>query len=357
MSISPPSRMQMPIVGLGLWKIPRATCADTVYTALKAGYRLLDGACDYGNEKEAGEGLKRAIADGVVKREEVFITTKARLWNTFHKRENALAAVKKQLADWGVDYFDLYLIHFPVALAYVDPAHRYPPEWFGDDGKVYLGELFVLNSQSTNALKDGIATENTPIQETWATMEEILDAGLAKDIGVRFVGVLEYERRARADQSFCSNFNGSLICDVLRYAKRPISALQVEHHPYLTQDPLIKFAQSQGIAVTGYSSLGPAGWLEIDMHHSVPSLLEHNTVTSIAQAHGKSPAQVLLRWTTQRGIAIVPKSNSPERLLENLRSNDFDLTQEQLDQISSLNQNIRLNNPGEGIDQRLSIFA
>ncbi|KAG9049377.1 NAD(P)H-dependent D-xylose reductase (XR) [Tulasnella sp. UAMH 9824] len=312
------SGAKMPLVGFGLWKIPRDICADTVYAALQAGYRLLDGACDYGNEKEAGEGLRRAIADGIVKREEVFITTKARLWNTFHKREHAHAIVKKQLADWGVDYFDLYLIHFPIAIAYVDPAHRYPPEWFGDDGKVYL--------------------QNTPIQETWEAMEEILDAGLAKDIGV-------------------SNFNGSLICDLLRYAKRPLSALQIEHHPYLTQDALIKFAQSQGIAVTGYSSLGPASWLEIDMHHHIPALLKHNTITSIAQAHGKSPAQVLLRWTTQRGIAIVPKSNSPARLLENFNSTDFDLTAEQLEQISSLNQNIRLNNPGEGIDQRLSIFA
>lgn len=184
------------------------------------------------------------------------------------------------------------LIHFPVALAYVDPAHRYPPEWFGDDGKVYLGEWLVLTSQETNELKDSIASENTPIQETWQTMEEILDAGLAKDIGVRFVSVLGYESRAGVDLLVCSNFNGSLICDLLRYAKRPVSALQVEHHPYLTQDALIKFAQSQGIAVTGYSSLGPAGWLEIDMHHSVPSLLEHNTIASIATAHGKSESSM-----------------------------------------------------------------
>ncbi|KAG8926746.1 NAD(P)H-dependent D-xylose reductase (XR) [Tulasnella sp. 417] len=327
--------MQMPLVGFGLWKVPKDSCADTVYTALKTGYRLLDGACDYGNEKEAGEGLKRAIADGIVKREEVCdhhhqgknhvrrdgnaaLIDQLQLWNTFHKREHVHAAVKKQLADWGVDYFDLYLIHFPVSLAYVDPAHRYPPEWFGDDGKVYL--------------------QNTPIQETWEAMEEVLDAGLAKDIGV-------------------SNFNGSLICDLLRYAKRPVSALQVEHHPYLTQDPLIKFAQSQGIAVTGYSSLGPAGWLEIGMHHKVPSLFETEPITSIAQAVGKSPAQVLLRWATQRNVAIVPKSNSTERAAENLASSGFDLTQEQLEQISALNQNIRLNNPGEGIDQRLSIFA
>ncbi|KIO33822.1 hypothetical protein M407DRAFT_240942 [Tulasnella calospora MUT 4182] len=310
------SGAKMPLVGFGLWKVPKATCADTVYNALKTGYRLLDGACDYGNEKEAGEGLKRAISDGIVKREEVFITTK--LWNTFHKREHVHAAVKRQLADWGVDYFDLYLIHFPVSLAYVDPAHRYPPEWFGDDGKVYL--------------------QNIPIQETWEAMEEVHDQGLAKDIGV-------------------SNFNGSLLCDVLRYARKPISALQVEHHPYLTQEPLIAFAKSQGIAVTAYSSLGPTGWLEIDMHHTVPNLLEAETITSIARETKTTPAQVLLRWATQRGLAVIPKSNSAERALDNLNCNKFDLSDEQVKQISSLNQNIRLNNPGEGIDIRLSIFA
>jgi len=117
---------QMPAVGHGLWKIPNEKTADHVYNAIKAGYRLFDGACgrstlsrsrtltyknsDYGNEVEAGQGVARAIKDGLVKREELFIVSK--IWNTFHERERVEPICKKQLKDWGVDYFDLYIMHF-----------------------------------------------------------------------------------------------------------------------------------------------------------------------------------------------------------------------------------------------------
>ncbi|KAG5715272.1 putative NAD(P)H-dependent D-xylose reductase xyl1, partial [Termitomyces sp. T112] len=166
------------MVSFGLWKVTKSTCAETVYQAIKAGYRLLDGAGDYGNEKEAGEGVRRAIQEGIVKREELFITSK--LWNTFHAREHVKPITKKQLGLWGIDYFDLFLVHFPIALQYVDPDHRYPPEWFDDNGRVQL--------------------QNTPLQETWGAMEELVDEGYAKNIGL-------------------SNCNGSLILDVLRYAR------------------------------------------------------------------------------------------------------------------------------------------
>jgi D-xylose reductase len=117
---------KMPLVGHGLWKIPNEKTADHVYNAIKAGYRLFDGACgashlrfqesfahstsDYGNEIEAGQGVARAIKDGLVKREELFIVSK--LWNTFHERERVEEACLKSLADWGLDYLDLYIMHF-----------------------------------------------------------------------------------------------------------------------------------------------------------------------------------------------------------------------------------------------------
>jgi D-xylose reductase len=106
----------MPLVGMGLWKVPNAVCADAVYEAIKAGYRLLDGASDYGNEVEAGQGVARAIREGIVKREELFIVSK--LWNTYHAEEHVDPACRRSLQDWGLDYFDLYLIHFPIALKY-----------------------------------------------------------------------------------------------------------------------------------------------------------------------------------------------------------------------------------------------
>ncbi len=131
----------MPLVGFGLWKVDQNTTADTVYHAIKTGYRLFDGAYDYQNENEAGEGIKKAIADGLVKREDIFITTK--LWNNYHKkyskvldgdwrilikaREHAKAMGYAQKDAWGLDYIDLYLIHFPVAQKYIEPEKlRYP---------------------------------------------------------------------------------------------------------------------------------------------------------------------------------------------------------------------------------------
>lgn len=123
---------QMPLVGFGLWKIPKETCADTVYNAIRSGYRLFDGAYDYQNEKEAGEGIKRAISEGLVKREDIFITTK--LWNNYHAKEHALPMIKAQNESWGLGYIDLLLIHFPSALEYVDPEEKRYPGWWLADG-------------------------------------------------------------------------------------------------------------------------------------------------------------------------------------------------------------------------------
>jgi len=306
---------KMPIVGFGLWKVTKSSCADTVYNAIKSGYRLFDGAGDYGNEKEAGEGVRRAIKDGLVKREELFITSK--LWNTFHAKEHVEMMAKYQLNLWGIDYFDLFLIHFPISLKYVEPSERYPPEWWNGKG--------------------GVDLQDTPLQETWVEMEKLVDAGLTKNIGL-------------------SNSQGSLIIDVMRYARHPPQVLQIEHHPYLTQEPLIKLCKTLGIAVTAYSSFGPASFVELGMDKNTSALLEHNAVSKIASRKKKTPAQVLLRWATQRGIAVIPKSNHPQRLVENLNCNDFELSEEELKELSKLNQGIRFNDPAD-IDPRMAIFA
>ncbi|KAI0785056.1 Aldo/keto reductase [Abortiporus biennis] len=295
---------KMPLVGFGLWKVNKDTCADTVYNAIKAGYRLFDGACDYGNEKEAGEGLRRAIADGLVKREDIFITSK--LWNTSHKYEHAKAAAKYQLNLWGIDYFDLFLIHFPIALEYIDPSVKFPAEWWGLDGKIHPVKV--------------------PYSETWKAMEELVDEGLAKNIGM-------------------SNAQGSLILDVLSYARIEPAVLQVEIHPYLTQEPLIKLCKLLNIAVTGYSSFGPQSYVELGASKGAAGLLEHDTIKSIADKNGKTTAQVLLRWAIQRGIAVIPKSNNHERLVSNLAVTSFELPADEIATISGLNIGLRLNDP------------
>lgn len=233
----------------------------------------------------------------------------SKLWQTFHDPEQVEPVVQKQLADWGIDYFDLYIVHFPLALKYVDPDVRYPPGWFND------GESSIVIS-------------NTTIQQTWGAMEELVDKKLARSIGI-------------------SNFNIQLVMDLLRYARIKPATLQIEHHPYLTQSLLVDFAQENGIVVTAYSSFANLSFVELDMQsaNEAPLLFSNSTITSIAQKHGRTAAQVLLRWATQRNIAVIPKSNSETRLHENLQVNDFNLEQSEIDAINALNKNLRFNNP------------
>ncbi|KAK0748003.1 NADP-dependent oxidoreductase domain-containing protein [Apiosordaria backusii] len=300
------SGYDMPQVGFGLWKVDNAIASDVVYNAIKAGYRLFDGACDYGNEVECGKGVARAISEGLVKREELFIVSK--LWNTFHDGERVEPIVKKQLADWGIDYFDLYLIHFPVALEYVDPSVRYPPGWH------YEG--------------DEIRPSKATIQETWAAMESLVGNGLARSIGI-------------------SNFQAQLIYDLLRYAKIRPATLQIEHHPYLVQQELLNLAKREGIAVTAYSSFGPASFLEFNMQHAVKltPLMEDDTIKSIAAKYKRPASQVLLRWATQRGLAVIPKSSRQETMVSNIQNTDFDLSEEDIATITNFNRGIRFNQP------------
>lgn len=146
-----------------------------------------------------------------------------------------------------------------------------------------------------------------------------------------------------------ANFTAALLYDVLRYAKIPPAVNQVEHHPYLVQPDLIKMCQENNIAVTAYSSFGPQSFLELNMKraHDAGPLFENAVVKKVAARTGKTPAQVLLRWATQRGIIVIPKSNSVERLAQNLDSTGFDLTEEELASISELDRGLRFNNPAD----------
>lgn len=159
-------------------------------------------------------------------------------------------------------------------------------------------------------------------------MEECYEEGLMKAIGI-------------------SNYVGSLVLDVERYAKHMPQTLQIEHHPYLVQQDLVDLCKSRGIAVTAYSSFGPQSFLELNMQkaHDAPLLLEHKVITGIAEKHKKTPAQVLLRWATQRGVAVIPKSNNQGRLQQNLDVCSFDLSKDEVEQISGLDQDLRFNNP------------
>jgi len=300
---------QMPLVGLGTWKIERESTASVVHQAIKSGYRLLDCACDYGNEIEVGAGIKAAIEDGTVERKEVFVTSK--LWNTFHEKDRVKEGCLKTLKDLGLEYLDLYLIHFPIALKHVPIETLYPPEW---------------NYDPKNP---GCVFSDATIRETWEAMEELVKEGLVKNIGI-------------------ANFSCSLMQDLVKYAKVKPNVLQVENHPYLQQPNLLKYARSQGMAVTAFSSFGGKSYWAFNAEaKAMQDLLTHETIDSIAKKHSKTTAQVLLRWAVQRSVAVIPKSSNPDRLKENIAIFDFVLDDADLKDITGLDRYMRFNNPGD----------
>jgi D-xylose reductase len=297
---------QMQAVGLGFWKVPRPAAAKLATQAVAAGYRHLDCACDYGNEAEVGAGLRAAFASGL-RRSDLWITSK--LWNTYHRREHVRLAVERSLRDLGLDYLDLYLIHFPIALAFVPFEERYPPEWIRDPAAPRMEPTAV------------------PLAETWAGMEDLVRAGLVRNIGV-------------------CNYNVALLRDLMTYAAIRPAVLQVELHPYLTQTKLLRFCRESSIAVTAFSPLGALSYLPIGMAQAEESVLEQLAVKDAARRHGKSPAQVVLRWGIQRGTAVIPKTSRPEQLAENLALFDFELSDTEMAAIAALDRHRRFNDPG-----------
>jgi D-xylose reductase len=258
--------------------------------------------------------VRRAIKEGIVKREDLFITSK--LWNNYHKYEHAVEQAKLENEAWGLDYLDLFLIHFPAALEFIPFDEIRFPCWWSDKAQTQVTPLAKV-----------------PISETWQALESLVQSKDNPNGFVRSIGI--------------SNFHTQLIYDLLSYAKIPPSVLQIEHHPYLTQPELIAMAQENNIAVTGYSTFGPQSFLELDNASAKKAkpLFEHDIVKKIAEKHGKTAGQVLLRWCTQRNIIVIPKSNSVDRLKQNLENVNFNLTDDDIKQISSLDLGLRFNLP------------
>jgi diketogulonate reductase-like aldo/keto reductase len=246
---------------------------------------------------------------GICTRADIFVTSK--LWNTFHAREHVRPACEQTLKDLGLDYIDLYLIHFPIALKFVPFEKRYPPEWIHDP----------------KAENPKMEVADVPLQETWKAMEGLVDAGLARHIGV-------------------SNFNCQTMMDLMRYARIQPAANQVELHPYLVQNDLVEYCASINVSVTAYSPLGAGSYVSLNIAQESESVLTDPAMEALAKKHGKSVAQIALRWGVQRGCTVIPKSSKPERILENASIFDFELSQEDMEAVTALNRNRRFNDPG-----------
>ncbi|MEK8209986.1 aldo/keto reductase [Paenibacillus sp. FSL L8-0696] len=257
--------VNMPWLGLGVFKVEEgAELIQAIKSAIKHGYRSIDTAAIYENETGVGQAIQEALQENNFSREELFVTSK--VWTADMGYEETIAAYETSLAKLGLEYLDLYLIHWPVKGKY---------------------------------------------KESWRALETLYKEGRVKAIGV-------------------SNFQIHHLEDVLKDAEIKPMVNQVELHPYLNQQALLDFCKEQGIQLEAWSPLMQG------------QLFDQPVLKKIAAKHGKSVAQVIVRWDLQRGIITIPKSTKEHRIIENVDVFDFNLSDEDMTLINSLNQDQRV---------------
>ncbi|KAM7539315.1 hypothetical protein Aperf_G00000059046 [Anoplocephala perfoliata] len=279
--------LQIPSVGLGTFKLKGDDIATALNAALELGYRHIDCAHLYENEAEIGECLGSWIRSGRIRREGLFITSK--LWNTFHRPELVKLACETSAARLQVEYLDLYLIHWPVP---------YQPS-----------DVMVPRDSARNTLFDHVS-----LLETWRAMEDLVDHGLCRHIGI-------------------SNFNSKQINQILSACRIKPAMLQVESSATFPNQHLVDFAHFKGIPVAGYSPLGSP---YLHFRRNVIPLMKQPIIVDLAEKYKKSPAQIALRHGIQRGICVICKSKTPERLAENLQIFDFEIDDEDMRRLEAI---------------------
>lgn len=289
-----PNGDKMPKFGLGTWKSKPGEVYDAVREAIRIGYRHIDCAAIYMNEQEVGNALHDAFAAGDVKREELWVTSK--LWNNCHAEEQVMPALRKTLSDLQLDHLDLYLVHWPIA---------FRPDVLGPKGA-----------------EDFIPLAELPLIGTWRGMEQAHAEGLTRHIGV-------------------SNFSVKKLKSLLEEAKVRPTMNQIELHPLLQQNEMLRFCKEEGIHLTAYSPLGSFDRSAALKGSDEPNLFDHPIIREVAAKRGVSEAQVLIRWAMQRGTAVIPKSVNPERLRQNFEAQHIALTDDDMQMLSHVDRHYR----------------
>ncbi len=261
----------IPAFGLGTWKSQEGEAYRAIKEALRVGYKHIDGAWIYQNEDEVGRGIRESIQESVVKREEVFLTSK--LWNSFHVPEDVETGCRKSLTNLGLEYVDLYLMHWPVAFR----GGKLMPE----------------------GMEDFWSLSELPLAKTFEAMLKLRDKGLVKSVGV-------------------SNFSISKLEKLITDSGVVPAVNQVELHPYNPQEELFAYCRDQGIHLTAYSPLGSGDRPESLKQKGEPPVLENEVIKVTAAEEGLTPAQLLIAWAIDRGTSVIPKSANPGRIAENL---------------------------------------
>ncbi|KAB0353379.1 hypothetical protein FD755_023917, partial [Muntiacus reevesi] len=276
--------------------IAKREAQEVTQFAIEVGFRHIDCAHVYQNEEQFGQAIRSKIADGTVKREDIFYTSK--LWLTSIRQELVQPTLEKSLKTLQLDYVNLYIIHFPLAVKI---------------GNIQGGELFPKDENGK------LITDSVDLCHTWEALEKCKDTGLTKSIGV-------------------SNFNHKQLEKILNklgVKYKPICN-QVECHPYLNQRKLLDFCKSHDIVLVLSISEFPSR-VNLDL----PVLLEYPVICAIANKHKQTPALVALCYQIQRGVVVLAKSCNKKRIKENIQVFDFELTPEDMKAIDGINRNIR----------------
>jgi len=290
---------KIPVIGLGTFgsdNYTPETIAQAVKTAIKMGYRHIDCASVYGNEKEIGVILQEVFAEGIVKREDLWITSK--VWNDKHKE--VVQSCKQSLADLRLDYLDLYLVHWPF-------PNYHAPGCAGDARN-----------------PDSVPYKHEDYMKTWAQMESLVESGLVRNIGTSNVTIPKMKL-------------------ILRDCKIKPVLNEMEIHPHFQQAELYNYMKENGVEVIGYSPIGSPGRPERDRTPEDTVDMEDPIIVAIAERLGIHPAVVCLKWAVQRGQITIPFSVKTDKIYNNLKGIvEGELTDEEMEAISKIEKGCRL---------------